>query len=351
MSGLFESTDNDKRIYEEQIKAFIPDDIIDIHTHIWLKEQFLKDVPELERTVKWPSMVAEDNSAEDLIQTYLLMFPEKRVKPLVFSQVATNFDHPAGNNYVREKSKVYGFPKLMVTKPDMNIKDFESQIESGGFLGVKVYLTLSNPYIPLSEIRIYDFITPAQLEVLNKRGWILMLHIPRDQRLRDPVNLAQMVEIDRLYPDALVIIAHVGRAYCDEDTGDAFDILSKTKNLLFDISANTNENVFARLIKAVGPKRILFGSDLPILRMRTKRICEDGKYINLIKKGAYGDVSDDSHMREITGPEADALTFFMYEEILAFKRAAAACELTKEDIKDVFYNNAKRIINKAGGDI
>ena len=241
--------------------------------------------------------------------------------------------------------------KLMVTKPDMSAEEFESQIESGGILGAKVYLTYPEAYIPLPEIRIYDFITPAQLEVLNKRGWILMLHIPRDKRLKDPVNLAQMVEIDRLYPNALVIIAHAGRAYCNEDMGDAFDLLSKTKNLLFDISANCNEAVFTELIRLIGLKRILFGSELPILRMRGKSICEDGKYINIFIKGAYVDVSDDPHMREITGPESDAITFFMYAEILAFKRAAASCNLTKEDIKDVFYNNARRIINKSGGDI
>jgi len=94
----------------------------------------------------------------------------------------------------------------------------------------------------------------------------------------------------------------------------------------------------------VGPKRVLFGSDLPILRMRTRRICENGKYINLVPKGMYGNVSADSHMREVNEQEAARLTFFMYEELDAFRRAAHAARLNADDIKDVFYNNAKQLL-------
>ncbi len=125
-------------------------------------------------------------------------------------------------------------------------------------------------------------------------------------------------------------------------------MLSKTKNMCFDICANTNSNVFQQLIQAVGPKRILFGSDMPILRMRMQRICENGIYVNLVPKGLYGDVSDDKHMREKEGDAADQMTFFMYEEIDAFRRAATAEHLTRANIEDIFYNNAAKIIESAG---
>ena len=174
----------------------------------------------------------------------------------------------------------------------------------------------------------------------------MMLHIPRDDRLRDPVNLAQLLEIEKHYPDIKLIVAHVGRAYCPEDIGDAFKVLAKTKKMCFDISANTNAEAFRQLLETVGPKRVLFGSDLPILRMRTRRICENGKYINLVPKGIYGDVSLDSHMREVDAQQAARLTFFMYEELDAFRRAAHAVRLNANDVEDVFYNNARRILAK-----
>ncbi len=153
-----------------------------------------------------------------------------------------------------------------------------------------------------------------------------------------------MLEIEKKYPNVKLIIAHVGRAYCNEDVGNAFEVLSGTKNMMFDFSANTNSWVFEQLIRAVGPKRILFGSDMPVLRMRSRRICENGTYINLVPKNLYGDVSNDTHMREVEGDAAEKLTFFMYEEIDAFRRAAEATNLSRKDIDDIFYSNAKRLL-------
>ena len=117
---------------------------------------------------------------------------------------------------------------------------------------------------------------------------------------------------------------------------------------MFDFSANANQRVFEQLIKAIGAKRIMFGSDMPITRMRMKRVCEDGTYINLVPKGLYGDVAGDKNMREVSREEAEKMTFFIYEQIDAFRRAAEVTGLTKSDIEDVFYYNAQRTIyNKA----
>jgi hypothetical protein len=156
-----------------------------------------------------------------------------------------------------------------------------------------------------------------------------------------------MLEIERTYPNIKLIIAHVGRAYCPEDVGDAFATLAKTEKMMFDFSANTNAQVFEQLIRTVGPRRILFGSDLPITRMRMRRICNQGNYVNLVPRGLYGDVSEDPHMREVDGPEAEILSLFLYEQIEAFRRAAERTALTRRDIEDVFYYNAERMINQA----
>ncbi len=347
---LFEITDIDRQVYENEIRDFLPEKMIDIHTHVWLDRLKAHSKEAFSRVVQWPSLVAKENSVEDLIETYRLMFPDKQVTPLMFSSLKTGDDFDGLNDYIRESSQKHHFPALLYAKPEWSDKEMEKRVIEGGFLGLKVYLNLAPAYIPRAEIRIFDFLPPHQLEVLHQHHWIVMLHIPRDGRLRDAVNLAQIQEIERNYPGAQVIIAHVGRAYCPEDVGDAFEVLAETRHLRVDFSANTNDWVFEQLIKAVGPKRILFGSDLPILRMRMRRICEDGTYVNLVPQGLYGDVSGDKNMREVSGDEAAKLTFFMYEEILAFKRAAERTELTPEDINDVFYENGKSLIGMASVD-
>lgn len=346
MSTLFKIKDIDRKVYQEELAEFLPEKLIDIHTHIWLDKHKNHDDKQFARVVTWPALVAKDNSIEDLLETYRLMFPGKEVKPLCFSLARPGDDLSILNDYVSESVAKFACPAIYFATPDQSGEELEQKIVDGGFLGIKVYLNFSPDYIPMEEIRIFDFLPHHQLEVMNRNKWIVMLHIPRNGRLKDMVNLMQMLEIEEKYPDLKLIIAHVGRAYCNEDIGNAFEILADTKNMLFDFCANTNDYVFEQLIKAVGPERILFGSDLPILRMRMKRICKDGRYINIVPQGMYGDLSNDKNMKEVTGKEAEELTFFMYEEIRAFKRASERCGLGHEDIEKIFYGNSAKLIHE-----
>ena len=84
----------------------------------------------------------------------------------------------------------------------------------------------------------------------------------------------------------------------------------------------------------------MFGSDMPITKMRMYRIVENGKYINVVPRGAYGDVSYDSHMRESDEKE---ITTFMYEEMRALKKSAKELGLTKEDVNKIMYGNASKL--------
>ena len=70
---------------------------------------------------------------------------------------------------------------------------------------------------------------------------------------------------------------------------------------------------------------------------------EHGFYINEIPAGSLGDVSSDAHMREIPGSEGDQITFFIYEEILACKRACMALGLGRKDVRKIFCENAAKL--------
>jgi predicted TIM-barrel fold metal-dependent hydrolase len=346
MSQLIEIKTVDRRFYRDRLEAFLPERILDMHTHVWLK-RFRRAAP-TGRAVTWPLRVAEENPIEDLLTTYAQLLPGKAVRPLVFSLLESADDDFAGANaYVGMVAAQHDLPALVFAAPSWSAERFEREIAQGGFLGAKVYLTLASPTIATEDITIYDFLPHHQLEVLDQHGWLVMLHIPRSDRLRDPVNLAQMLEIERTYPNVKLIIAHVGRAYCIENVGNAFERLAQSERMVFDFSANTNRSVFEQLIRAVGPQRIVFGSDLPIARMRMRRISEQANYVNLVPRGLYGDVSDDPHMREVSSPEADTLSFFLYEQIEAFRLAAEDLGLTHRDIEDVFYNNAAKLIHSA----
>lgn len=351
--ALFEVKELDRRIYEEELKDFLPEKMIDIHTHVWLKA-LRPPMPlspgEVKRTVTWPSLVAEDNSVEDLQETYRLMFPGKQVTPLMFTSTRRD-TAPALNAYVSDCARRTGYPALYYSMPEQGGDELEARIREGGFLGLKSYLSLSPSYLPEKEIRIFDFFPRYQLKKMDELGAIVMLHIPRDGRLKDPVNLNQILEIKREFPNIRLIIAHIGRAYTEGDVGDAFEVLAPCKDLMFDFSANCCDFAIEALLRNVGPERAMFGSDLPILRMRTHRIEENGTYINLIPPGLYGDPKQDKHLREVSAAEAEKITFFMYEEILSVKRTATKLGFTKADVEKLFYANAKKLIDGARSSI
>ena len=129
--------------------------------------------------------------------------------------------------------------------------------------------------------------------------------------------------------------------------GDAFDTLDQVPDLMYDFCANCCEYAITEVLKHAGPKHVMVGTDMPILRMRTHRNEENNTYINLVPPGLYGDPSQDPHLREVTAEEAEKLTFFAYEELLAFKRACEKLGLSRQDVEDVMYNNAMNLIEDA----
>jgi predicted TIM-barrel fold metal-dependent hydrolase len=344
---VVEIKDVDRDFYAAHLADFLPAQIVDVHTHVWLHSFALDTPPDL-RLAQWPAHVAADNAIEELQATYRLMLPRQHVTPVLFGWPERTIDTAKTNAYTGQVAHQHGFPGLLVSRPEWPAAQLEQAVAQHGLLGLKPYLSFAPLDMRSADITIYDFLPHEHLEVADAHGWIVMLHIPRPGRLKDPVNLAQLLEIEHRYPRVRLIVAHIGRAYCDEDIGNAFDRLKETERMCFDFSANTNAEVMAQLLAAVGPRRVLFGSDLPISRMRLRRICEGGTYINLVPTGLYGDVSDDPHMREVPDPGgAGRITFFMYEQLLAFRQAAEAAHLDAADVAGVFAHNAQRLIEGA----
>ena len=347
--ALFEVTAYDKKIWEEELRDFLPDKMLDVHTHVYKKENFDPTPLNTQRKVRWPSLVAQDNPIEDLQETFRLLFPGKDVRALMFVGGRTGKDR--NNIYLSQVSRETGWPALYYSNPRQSADEVEKMIRDGGFLGVKSYFSLAPSYIPAKEARILDFFPKHQLERLNEMGAICMCHIPRDGRLKDPVNLGQIAEIKEEFPKLRLIIAHIGRAYVPEDIGNAFETLDRYPDLMYDFSANCCEYAITEAIRHAGTKHLMYGTDMPILRMRCHRIEENGTYVNLVPPGLYNNAIQDPHLREVSAEEAEKITFFAYEELLALKRACQTLGLTKQDVEDIMYNNAMNLIEGAKRDI
>ena len=100
-----------------------------------------------------------------------------------------------------------------------------------------------------------------------------------------------------------------------------------------------------QVLDRFGPERFIYGSDFPIFRMKSRRTVENGVYINEIPQGQFPieAIRGDSHMREIPFPEAEKITFFIYEEINACRLACQRLGLSKADVEKIFWSNSARI--------
>lgn len=328
--------DYDRQVYEKELKDFLPEEIIDMHIHPYKSE--FEPFGKGGGVSGWAMRVANEMTIEQMFECFQKLFPGNKVTPVACGDAFKNIKQ--SNDYLIEAGKTHNFPVLYRTSYDMDAEELEMEVNKGGFAGLKPYLSNYPDYIPTKEIRIFDFLPHEHLRVANKNGWPVLLHIPRDGRLKDSLNLGQLMEIEEKYPDVKLIVAHIGRAYSKEDIGDAFDFLKNTKNMYFDFAANVSDDAIRACIEAVGTKRIMFGADLPIAVMRMYRITENGFYYNIVPRGLYGDLSGEVHMRETDEPN---ITFMIYEQMRAMKRVAQELKLKDNEIEDIFANNAKRL--------
>ena len=87
-------TPYDKKIWEEELRDFLPDKIFDAHMHIW--EPGTRKVGQ-KGCVTWTSLVAPDMTYENMVETYEKIFPGKTVKQVLMSSPSCNLE--LGNGY------------------------------------------------------------------------------------------------------------------------------------------------------------------------------------------------------------------------------------------------------------
>lgn len=336
----------DRQMYENELKEFLPDRIFDCHIHVWLKE-CKTDNQLIMRSANWASKISNEFTKEELRNDLEEILPGKTVEGLLFGFVDPDVDFATMNSYVGQSARDLGFSGLAINNPMWSKEELYEAVNTNGLIGIKPYINFVAPHIATKDITILDMIPRAQLELANEQDYLIMLHLPRELRIADEENIRQLIMIENEYPKIKIIVAHIGRAYSVENLGNALEQLKDTKRISFDFSGNTNPEVIKQALVNFGSKRILYGSDLPITHMRMHRIYEDGKYINMVEENQYQGIKQDPNMREVSHEKAKDFTLFIFESLLAFKKAAIDVGLIRSEIEDVMYTNAKRLIDHA----
>lgn len=331
----------DRQVFAEEFEDFLPPEIYDIHVHLHVPE-YGRPTPEA-IAESWAAEAPSELSREQLGQVQGLLFAGRKTRSLAFANPSKWVDLTAANAHVAEAIAADQADGLLVTRPEWPAEQVRALITDGGFLGLKPYPGLVGGRFD-ENVSVDDFLPQAHQELADDLGLIVMLHLPRPERLRDPRNQAEVQRLVERYPHIRLIIAHIGRAYTLGHAQEGLQALADLP-VWWDFAMNLNADVIELAMQLVGPEWLLYGSDLPVALMRGMRRHEGDAYINY----SDGDYQWNTPERRMPAEIEAQYTLYLYEELRAFKTAAQRMGWGMGEVRRVMNDNARELVKVGEG--
>lgn len=341
---LKDLSDEDLKIFDEEISNFLPAEIIDSHVHLWKKDFFKENISKnrLNQNPALDSDIIDGFTIEDFKNVTEKIFPGKTYNGLFFGLPIKEANLNKTNEYISGvciKNSSYG-----LFNPIPDLKEIPQDFFKNRFIGFKPYPDLVDFKAPEDfskldiDVSIFDFISKKVLEFCQDYGLILLIHLPRKDRLNDRRNIEEIKAIGEKYPNIKIVLAHAGRSYCFSDIKDSIGYLKGIKNLYVDTAMINSFSVNKVLLEELGSEKILYGSDLPIATFKGKNIDINNRHYFVTSTPKPWSLSS-SEMN------LDSFTFSIYEIIRAIKLAADELKISNKQIEQIFYLNAQRMIS------
>ena len=247
-----------------------------------------------------------------------------------------DYEMARNNRYVAEACDGKRFFPFRLFDP--KAKDHEAvcaEIMDGGFLGLKPYLNYVRKPDP-NDVEIHEMLPPWIMKIADELGLIVMLHIPRKERLSDPLNQKQIVELCRQYPGAKIVLAHIGRAYYVKNIVGYLDKFKGLPNLWYDLAMVNNWEVLEYLFRTVPADKVLYATDVPIALAPGKSVEINHQYSYITPAPWSLSIAD-------TGGKI-RYTSFLYEEVRAIRKAVERLGLGRKFVEGLFHDNGMRLL-------
>lgn len=307
MYDYFHRTDIDAEFYEHKLKPRLPKKITDAHAHFNLPEH-VKNVTRETIEGDWALESGLLMSYEDSRVYAETLLPGNTVEHVALPWPLFDADTAGNNEYIASLIARRGVRGLFTVRPEYTREYVERRFAEGGFSGFKPY-----PYMASrakgAEVSIFDFMPKHLFETADRLGAPVLLHLPRAGRLADRDNIYELRTIMSDYPNVKPVIAHFGRCFCVETFKKALSLLGgDAGGLWFDTAAVLNPEVYETAFEKINFKKILFGTDLPIMLWHGRREWRGGAYFNLCREN----FSWNTHKYP---DEESGYTFFVYEQL------------------------------------
>jgi predicted TIM-barrel fold metal-dependent hydrolase len=324
----------DLPVYREVVAPLLSDKILDIHAHA--RAEFSnRDFDRMAH--KYPGRSHQPFPVEELVATGALMFPDQTYHALVFGM-------PFPDQYVQSNAHVGQECRQRSTLYPLYIPDMQATEEQvrqavleGGYYGFKPYWTMVEWKEQEDDVTILDMLPQPYMRVADDWGLMIMLHIPGSRRLASVSNIECIQKLSREYPQAKIIIAHLGRSYCPWSMKGGIEQLCDLPNVYWDTSFVQQSLVYKVFFDHVDPAKVMYGTDLPLAQTRGRRVCINDKWVD-VTRDRLGWTASRDPQHPVEG------TFMAYEMIRAMREGAEEAGLSVDDLRPIFFDNGMRLI-------
>ena len=327
MPGHWTLTEYDKTLAAE-LAELLPPKLLDVHAHLYRVADL--NAPNLPLAQEGPETATLETWREHL---GALMAGVQLAGGLFFPFVARHCDNAAANRFLIEQISAHpGARGLAIAIPAMSEAEGAALLEHDGIVGFKPYhCYAAREDTANADVR--EYVPEWAWKLCHERGGIIMLHLVKPGALSDSDNLAIIQRNCRAYPNAKLVLAHAARGFHAPNTVRAIDSLRGLENIWFDTSAVCEAAPLLAILGAFGPRKLLWGSDFPVCMQRGRCVTAGDGFFWL----------GPEHV-DASSPFAPQLALVGLESLRALADAAAQFGLDGCDLKDIFHDNAARLI-------
>lgn len=334
MTKATDLNDLDRRIWEDELEDFVPEQLFDAHVHVYDPSHcFAKEEDTPTEYMSWWDRPIPYMDRAALDDYYSNLFPGRTVSYLMMGYPFINGDLDAANRFTARQAATD--PKsaaLMLVRPDFSAEYVAQAIDEHGFRGLKPYRWYA---ADADNCGIMDFLPEHLIEVADDRELAVTLHLSKKYAIADEDNLNDLAYLTKRYPKVRWVLAHMARCLVPWPLERAMDRLKEMPGIWLDFSSVTISDVFALALKNLPTDRIMYGSDLPIGVQR-------GQYVGF---GYAWALLDEKRMSVLELAHCDGRpTFIGYETLRAVRRAILAQGLGRKETEDIFCNNALKLL-------
>lgn len=319
----------------KKLADFLPDRIFDAHAHLFdtdMLPNLAKDAPRV--VGKWERYKEE--------MSRILNFPrELRINNIPYPDASMK----DLKEDTFQKSDAFLFDDLrkdpnmvgeILVHPMESGEDLEKRLVNPAIRGFKCYHVMANKPEGTWNCTIGEYLPESAWEIANKRKMVITLHMVRDEALFDEENLKYIRHMAKKYPDAVLILAHCGRAFASWTGVESVAKVADLDNVWFDFSAVCESPAMFQILRKVGVDRCMWGSDYPVCRARGKCISLADSFY-WIYQNDLDAFSSKTKLNDYT---------IAAENLFAVRQAFYLAELGEDAVEKFFFHNAVRLFSR-----